>query len=391
MAILYNTAIEMKILAIDTSCDDTCASVLEDDRILSNVVSSQIDLHKKWGGVVPNLAKRAHEQRITPVIVEAMTSVAKIPINKFQFSNNKQFSPAVAGQAPAVAGQANFNDQEIITGKYMKEIDVIGVTYGPGLAIALGVGIEKAKELAKKYKKKLVAVNHIEGHILSNLAKNSRGKPERKFKWPALVLTVSGGHSKIVLMEGVGKYKTVGETLDDAAGEALDKISKLLGLGYPGGAVIERLAEKGDEKFLELPRPMKGQKGFDYSFSGLKTSFYYKIKKWKKERVAKNFANLAASFQRAVFDSLLNRFEKAIDYYQPKSLMASGGVLANELLRKDLRILARKKDLKIYLPWSKKLNTDNAGMIGVATFYKAKRREFVKDIKGLEREARAEL
>ena len=351
MAILYNTAIEMKILAIETSCDDTCASVLEDDRMLSNVISSQTDLHKKWGGVVPNLAKRAHEKRVGPVVEEALKRA----------------------------------------GTKMKEIEVIGVTYGPGLAIALGVGIEKAKDLAKKYKKKLVAVNHIEGHILSNLAKNSRGKPERKFKWPALVLTVSGGHSKIVLMKRVGKYETVGETLDDAAGEALDKISKLLGLGYPGGAVIERLAEKGDEKFLELPRPMKGQKGFDYSFSGLKTSFYYKIKDWKKERVAKNFANLAASFQRAVFDSLLNRFEKAIDYYQPKSLMASGGVLANELLRKDLRKLARKKDLKIYLPWSKKLNTDNAGMIGVAAFYKAERGEFVKDIMGLEREARAEL
>jgi N6-L-threonylcarbamoyladenine synthase len=341
----------MKILAIETSCDDTCAAVLENDRIISNVISSQIDLHKKWGGVVPDLAKRAHEEKIKPVVEEALKR-ARVK---------------------------------------MGEIEVIGVTYGPGLAIALGVGIAEAKRLAKKYKKKMVRVNHIEGHILSNLAKNSKGKPEREIEWPALVLTASGGHSKIVLMKEVGDYETVADTLDDAAGEALDKASKMLGLGYPGGAVMERLAEKGDENFLDLPRPMKGRKGFDFSFSGLKTSFYYKIKDWKKEKVAKNFANLAASFQRAVFDSLLNRFEKAIDYYKPKTLLASGGVLANELLRKDLRKLAKKKGVKIYLPWTKKLNTDNAGMIGVTTFYKAKRNEFVKNIEKLDREARAKL
>ncbi|MBU3935262.1 tRNA (adenosine(37)-N6)-threonylcarbamoyltransferase complex transferase subunit TsaD [Patescibacteria group bacterium] len=340
-----------KILAIETSCDDTCAAVLDGDRILSDVISSQIDLHAKWGGVVPNLAKRAHEEKIGPIVEEALKR-ARVKI---------------------------------------EEIDLIGITYGPGLAVALGVGIEKAKDLAKKYKKKLVAVNHIEGHILSNFLKNSRGKPERKIELPALVLTVSGGHSKIVLMKKIGKYEVKGETLDDAAGEALDKASKLMGLGYPGGAIIERLAEKGDEKFLDLPRPMKGRKGFDYSFSGLKTSFYYQIKDWSKEKIGKNFANLAASFQEAVFDSLLIRFEKAVDYYCPKSLMASGGVMANQNLRKRLKKLAKKRNLPLYLPWSKKLNTDNAAMIGVVAYYKAKRGEFVKNISKLDREPRAKL
>jgi len=340
-----------KILAIETSCDDTCVAVVQNDCILSNVISSQIDLHAKWGGVVPNLAKRAHKERIDGVVKEALKRARM----------------------------------------RMKDIDAIAVTYGPGLAVALGVGIDKAKRLVKKYGKKLVAVNHIEGHILSNFAKNSKGKPVREIKFPALVLTVSGGHSKIISMKGVGKYKIVGETLDDAGGEALDKAAKLMGLGYPGGPVIERLAEIGAEDFLKLPRPMKGRKGFDYSFSGLKTSFYYQIKDWSRERVAKNYENLAASFQRAVFETLINRFEKAIDYYKPKMLLASGGVMANMRLRKDLRKLARKKDLVIYMPWDKKLNTDNAAMIGVAGYYKAKRGEFVKNVDKLEREARPRL
>ena len=350
MSIIYNTQV-MEILAIETSCDDTCAAVVRDNRMLANVIWSQIDLHAKWGGVVPNLAKRAHRERIGAVIAEALKRARR----------------------------------------KMEDIDVVAVTYGPGLAVALGVGIDKAKELAGKYKKKLVAVNHIEGHILSNFVKNSKGKPIRQIKFPALVLTVSGGHSKIVKMAGVGKYRVVGETLDDAAGEALDKAAKLMGLGYPGGPVIERLEEDGDEDFLELPRPMKGRKGFDYSFSGLKTSFYYSIKDWSKKRVAKNYCNLAASFQRAVFESLINRFEKAIDYYKPKMLLACGGVMANMRLRKDLRKLARKKGLVIFLPWDKKLNTDNAAMIGVAGYYKALRGEFVKNVDKLDREARAKL
>jgi len=271
----------MKILAIETSCDDTCAAVLENDRVLSNVISSQTDLHAKWGGVVPDIAKRAHMERIEPVIAEAILR-SKIHDSR---SKNKNF--------------------EKIIEEGMKEIDVIGVTLGPGLAIALGIGVNKAKELAEKYKKPLVAVNHIEGHIWANFLKNKNGKPERKLELPALALTVSGGHTKIVLITNPSKspsatplspltkeepnkfvYKVIGETLDDAAGEALDKAAKMLGLGYPGGPILERLAKNGDINFLELPHPLADKKILDYSFSGLKTSFYYKVKDWPTEKIS---------------------------------------------------------------------------------------------------------
>ena len=284
----------MKILAIETSCDDTCAAVLENDRVLSNVVSSQTDLHAKWGGVVPDIAKRAHQARIMPVIETALKR----------------------------------------SGIKMENIEVIAVTKGPGLAIALSIGVNTAKELAIKYDKELVAVNHVEGHILANLAKNRQGKPERKIEFPALALTVSGGHTKIVLAKDIGKYEVVGETLDDAAGEALDKAAKLLGLGYPGGPVIERLALNGKTGLLKLPTPLADKKILDYSFSGLKTSFYYQIKDWPKEKINKNLANLAADYQEAVFEHLVRKFKLATEKYQPKTLMAAGGVLANLELRK---------------------------------------------------------
>ncbi len=354
----------MKILAIETSCDDTCSAVLHEDRVLSSVISSQVNLHAQWGGVVPNIAKRAHGERIDPVIADSLRKAFKI---------KKQ------------------RDVETYIDLGMREIDVVAVTYGPGLAIALGVGIGKAKELALKYKKKLVAVNHIEGHLLSNWVKNSQGKPEREIVFPALSLTVSGGHSKIVLIKEVGKYEIVGETLDDAAGEALDKAAKLMGLGYPGGAVIERLALGGDENWMELPRPLSKQKTFDYSFSGLKTAFYYQIKEWPKEKISDNLANLAASFQKAVFDTLLMKFDKAVDFYMPKTLLASGGVMANDNLRKRLRRMAAEKSLPIFMPAKKELNTDNAAMIGLVGYFKALRGEFVEDIESLDRDARAVL
>jgi tRNA N6-adenosine threonylcarbamoyltransferase len=341
----------MKILAIETSCDDTCAAVLDGKKILSNIISSQIDLHKEWGGVVPNIAKRAHMERLEPVINEALKR-ARLK---------------------------------------MEDIEVIGVTLGPGLAIALSVGVNKAKELSKKYNKKLIAVNHIEGHIFSNLLKNKNGNPKRKIKYPALVLTASGGHTKLVLVKKIGKYEIVGETLDDAAGEALDKAAKMMGLGYPGGPVIERLAEDGDINFLELPRPLADKKILDYSFSGLKTSFYYKIKDWPKNKVLKNVKDLSASFQNAVFDSLIRKFKLAIEKYQPKTLMASGGVLANLELRKQLRKVAKENELEILMPFKKELNTDNAAMIGIVAYYKALRKEFVKNIDKVDRDPRMKI
>jgi len=384
----------MKILAIETSCDDTCAAVLENDKILSNVISSQTDLHSKWGGVVPNIAKRAHTERIEPVIIEALI----------------RSNPSVLRTSPLEKGRS-FNEEffKIL----MEEIDVIGVTLGPGLAIALGIGVNKAKELAIKYNKKLVAVNHIEGHIWANLLKNKKGNPERKIEFPALALTVSGGHTKIILISkdqflnqnpSVLRtapldereqyldqrliYTVVGETLDDAAGEALDKAAKMLGLGYPGGPIIERLAQTGDINFLDLPHPLADKKILDYSFSGLKTSFYYKIKDWPKEKIYQNLNNLAATFQNAVFETLLRKYKLAIEKYQPKTLLASGGVLANIEIRKRLRKLAKVVGLPIYMPPQKNLNTDNAAMIGIVAYQKALRGEFVEDLDKLDRDPR---
>lgn len=356
----------MKILAIETSCDDTCAAVLEDDKVLSNVISSQIDLYKEWGGVVPNIAKRAHQERIVPVIIEALKKGFRI--YDLRFTNKTG---------------------ELIK-KLIKEIDTIAVTVGPGLAPALGVGVETAKELATKYNKKLVAVNHVEGHILSNWVKNSKGLPGRKIDLPALVLTVSGGHTKMILMNGLGGYEIVGETLDDAAGEALDKASKLLGLGYPGGPVIERLAQGGDKDFLKLAHPLPNKKILDYSFSGLKTSFYYQIRDWPKEKIGRNLNNLAASLQGAVFELLVRKYKLAIEKYQPKSLLAGGGVMANLELRKRLRKLAKNMGLPIFMPVKRWLNTDNAAMIGVVGYYQALRKEWA-DPKTLDREPRAEI
>ena len=362
----------MKILAIETSCDDTCAAVLENDRLLSSVISSQTDLHAKWGGVVPDIAKRAHAERIEAVIAQALKCLNP---------------PALRAPSLDKEGLKN-NKVDFIIEEGMKMIDVIAVTLGPGLAIALGVGVNKAKELAIKYNKKLIGANHVEGHILANLIKNKEGKPERIIEFPALALTVSGGHTKLILMKEIGDYTVIGETLDDAAGEALDKAAKMMGLGYPGGPIIERLAEKGDKKYLVLPRPLSGQKNFDYSFSGLKTSFYYQIKDWPKEKIGENLANLSASFQDAVFDSLLIKFKKAVEFYNPKTLLASGGVMANLELRKRLRKMAKEFKTPLLMPVKKQFNTDNAAMIGITAYYKALRDEFVEDKEELDRDPR---
>jgi len=327
----------MYILALETSCDDTCAAVLKDTCILSNVISSQTDLHKTWGGVVPDIAKRAHQERILPVIETALKR-AKLKI---------------------------------------EDLDLIAVTQGPGLAIALSVGINTAKDLATKYHKKLIAVNHVEGHLLANFLNNSSGKPARPLIFPALALTVSGGHTKIVLIKKIGDYQVVGETLDDAAGEALDKSAKLLGLGYPGGPVIERLSQKGDSTFLKLPTPLRDRSILDYSFSGLKTAFYYQIRDWPKNKINRHLADLAASFQEAVFTTLLRKFSLTIEKFHPASLLLSGGVAANLTLRKKTRSLAKKYQLPLYMPFKKELNTDNAAMIAIAAFYQAQRGKYL--------------
>ena len=332
----------MKILAIETSADETAAAVTEGRKILSNVIYSQIFIHTKYGGIYPALAKRAHEEKINPVVEKAMT--------KFPF----------------------------------KEIGYIAVTQGPGLAVALEVGIKKAKELAKKYQKKLISVNHLEGHIYSAFVQNSQGNPKRDFKFPYLALIVSGGHTEFVVFKNHLEYQVIGETLDDAAGEALDKAAKLLGLGYPGGPVLERLAkEVGNEDFHLFPRPMLKSKDLNFSFSGLKTSFYYFLK--KNPNKTSEVKLLASSFQEAVFDTLIKKTEKAIKQTGINRLVVGGGVIANFHLRQLFRKLVGKHHGEVLFPSYKYLTGDNAAMIGVVAGFKAEKNLFVKNIDELDR------
>ncbi|KKU29100.1 MAG: putative tRNA threonylcarbamoyladenosine biosynthesis protein Gcp [Candidatus Amesbacteria bacterium GW2011_GWA2_47_11b] len=319
----------MKILAIETSCDETCAAVTEGTNILSNVVYSQIDLHKEFGGVVPSIAKRAHEERIELIINKAI--------------------------------------QEL--GVRSQELDAVAVTAGPGLAIALEVGIRYAKELAKKWNKPLIAVNHIEGHVVSGLT------PEVKF--PAMALVVSGGHTELIWVEKIGQYKIVARTMDDALGEALDKAARMLGLGYPGGAELEKRAALGNPKIYPLPLPMARSKELAFSYSGLKTAFYRLISAKGQVLSAKDTNDLAASFQKRAFEHLIRMTRRVIQDsgFMIHDLLVGGGVAANTKLREEIKKLSEEVGINVYFP-QKGMYGDNAGMIGIAAGFKAERGEF---------------
>ncbi|MBI5151586.1 MAG: tRNA (adenosine(37)-N6)-threonylcarbamoyltransferase complex transferase subunit TsaD [Candidatus Pacebacteria bacterium] len=331
----------MIILAIDTSCDDTSVAISSDNVVLANIIFSQVALHKEWGGVVPTIAKRAHQEHIDGVIQKAMKQ-AKMSLSS---------------------------------------IEVFGVTQGPGLAIALEVGIAKAKELASTYNKPLVAVNHMEGHLYANFAA-THSSQKKDIQFPALVLLVSGGHSDLFIMRDHGHYEKLGEKLDDAVGEAFDKVARMLGLGYPGGALLAKLAEKGDSSIYKFPVPLHQVKDFNFSYSGLKTA----IQRVIKEKTANGtllaqyeICDISASFQRVAIHHLIERVERALQIYEVKSLLLGGGVSANLLLRKHLRNIAKKYHVEFFYPKNKKLCMDNAAMIAVTAWYKAMRGEFVKD------------
>lgn len=342
----------MKILAIDTSCDETSVAIVEGRKVLSNIVYSQVLLHKEFGGVMPSLAKRAHQERIDWVVCKALQS-AKIQI---------------------------------------EEIDVVAVTKGPGLAIALEVGINKAKELADMYSKKLVAVNHMEGHIYSCFVQNSKGKPDHEFAFPYLVLLVSGGHTELVLFKDHLTYEIIGETLDDAVGEALDKAARMIGFGYPGGPVIEQLAREVDfgDKY-KFTRPMMRSEDFDFSFSGLKTAFLYFTRKMSDKEKAKEVKHLASSFQEAAFQTLVFKTEKAIKKYNVNRVLIGGGVAVNKRLRNLMRAMVKKHKGTVQFPTYKYLNFDNAAMIGLVAHYRAEKGLFVKEDSELDRVPRMSL
>ncbi|MBU2577505.1 tRNA (adenosine(37)-N6)-threonylcarbamoyltransferase complex transferase subunit TsaD, partial [Patescibacteria group bacterium] len=270
------------------------------------------------------------------------------------------------------------------------QLSAVAVTQGPGLAIALEVGIKKAKEIALEHCLPLISVNHMEGHIYSTLSQNKNGNPKREVAFPALCLLVSGGHTQLVFMKGHGEFELIGETLDDACGEALDKAAKILKLGYPGGPIIERLAQKGEPDF-PLTRPLKEKTDLNFSYSGLKTQFLYLVENLNEEEFGQNIANLAASFQEAAFEQLVRKTSFAIKMYQPKTLLCGGGVIANQRLRSLLRKLARQEKITAYFPPVNKLIGDNAAMIGVAAGYKLQRKEFVENIESLDRKPRMTL
>ncbi|MDQ3076422.1 MAG: tRNA (adenosine(37)-N6)-threonylcarbamoyltransferase complex transferase subunit TsaD [bacterium] len=339
----------MKILAVDTSFDETSVAVTENDRILSNKISSEIEVHKLSGGVIPSVARRMHQEKIDLVIKQALIQ-AKLKL---------------------------------------EDMDYFAVTYGPGLAIALEVGIQKIEKLALEYNKKIIKVNHMEGHIYSALARNSKGNPKIEYKFPLLALLVSGGHTEIVLMKDHGSYEIIGRTLDDAVGEAFDKVGRMLEIGYPGGPMIEQIAKDGNENAYPLPIPMTKTRNTDMSYSGLKTAVLYLTRKVFTEDMdpkekAKITRDIAASFQKTAIDSLILKTKIALENISKqneveiKDLILAGGVAANNLLRKRFR-MAFTKNHRIHFPTDKKLFCDNAGMIGVAAYHNALRNNFVTE------------
>jgi len=316
----------MKLLAIESSCDETAAAVVEDGRhILSNVVSTQIEIHAKWGGVVPELASRRHLESIGPVVDEALKR---------------------AGVTPDA-------------------LDAVAVTYGPGLVGSLLVGLEYAKALAWAHGKPLVPVHHIAGHIHAPFLAFDH------IPLPALALVVSGGHTSLFLMKELGVYELLSRTRDDAAGEAYDKVAKLLGLGYPGGPIVDKLAATGrdDAVFFKMAKMSDGRP--DFSFSGLKTAVLQHVKKHdiqpvaSRDAVPQDVRDLLASFQKAVVTALLHRLKDAVERRRPASVILTGGVAANSRLRKDAQTLMSTLSVPLFVP-PLNLTTDNAAMIGAA-------------------------
>ncbi len=344
----------MTILGIDTSFDDTAAAVVQNTTVLSNVLSSQLPAFQEYGGVVPRLARLNHEQHIDQVIAAALKRA----------------------------------------GVSWDEIDAIAVTQGPGLAITLEVGITKAKALATLHHKRLIAINHLEGHLLSFLAHPLK-KPEPKLLLPALAILVSGGNTQFVLVKTIGSYQVLGQTQDDAMGEAFDKVGRMLGLGYPAGALVEKLAKSGRLGKIIFPIPMRTVKSSNTSFSGLKTAASRVIDSLKTQKNAQltkqDIADVALGFQTACITHLIEKASIALASLKVKTLIAGGGVVSNLALRGQLRQLAKQQDLTLLLPYSKKLCVDNAVMIAICGYFKASKHEFIGDFSLLDRLPNARL
>lgn len=311
------------ILAIESSCDETSAAVVVNGReVLSNIIASQIDTHKKFGGVVPEVASRMHIEVVSGVVQEALEEA----------------------------------------GVTLEQIDAIGVTYGPGLVGALLVGLQFAKGLAFSTKKPLVGVNHIEGHICANYIQHKDLKP------PFVSLVVSGGHTFIVHVKDYGVYEVIGQTRDDAAGEAYDKVARALGLGYPGGPKIDKLAREGNPDAIAFPKAHFHDKSLDFSFSGVKSAVLNYLNKAKMQNVEVNKADVAASFQKAVIEVLKDNVMETCKSRNVKKIAIAGGVASNSALRETIMNAASKKGIEVLFP-APVLCTDNAAMIGSAAYF----------------------
>ncbi|MDL2296050.1 tRNA (adenosine(37)-N6)-threonylcarbamoyltransferase complex transferase subunit TsaD [Lachnospiraceae bacterium OttesenSCG-928-E19] len=311
------------ILAIESSCDETAAAVVVNGReVLSNTIFTQIDLHKVYGGVVPEIASRKHIEKINQVIEEALLEA----------------------------------------GKTLDEIDAVAVTYGPGLVGALLVGVAEAKAIAYAKKLPLVGVHHIEGHIAANFIEHKELKP------PFVCLVVSGGHTHLVRVVDYGEFEILGRTRDDAAGEAFDKVARAIGIGYPGGPKIDKLSKEGDENAIKFPKAHIEGAPYDFSFSGVKSAVLNYLNGCQMRGEEYCTADVAASFQKAVVDVLVENAMKAIDEFEVKQFAIAGGVASNSSLRSAMERACKEKGVAFYCP-SPVYCTDNAAMIGVAGYY----------------------
>src|SRR3989344_4807627 len=332
----------MIILSIETSCDETAISIVKAKcssidklsfAILANKVSSQIDIHQKYGGVYPMLAKREHLKNL-PIILKEV----------FKETNYSEDNPP---------------------------IDLIAITYGPGLEPALWTGINFAKKLSEKWNKPLSPINHMEGHIFSALVNQNKEKfLISNFQFPIMALLISGGHTELVLMKNWFKYKIIGQTRDDAVGEAFDKVARLLGLPYPGGPEISKLAEKGKENSeIKLPRPMINSNDYDFSFAGLKTAVLYKVKKIPR-LTNKTKIEIAKEFQEAVIDVLIRKTIRAVKEYKIKTVILGGGVSANKQIQEAFKKTCQKNNIQLFFP-TIEMTTDNALMIAIAGYLRS--------------------
>lgn len=322
------------ILGIESSCDDTSAAVIKDGYLLSNVVASQA-VHESYGGVVPELASRAHQQNIVPVVHEALKRAG---ISK-------------------------------------EELSAVAFTRGPGLMGSLLVGVSFAKGFARSLDIPMIDVNHLVGHVLAHFIK-AEGDENKQPKLPFLCLLVSGGNSQIILVKSHSEMEIIGQTIDDAAGEAIDKCSKVMGLGYPGGPIIDKMARQGNPKAFEFNKPHIA--GFDYSFSGLKTSFLYSLRDWMKDDpdfIEKNKNDLAASLEKTVVDILMDKLRKVAKEYKIKEVAVAGGVSANTGLRNAFVEHGKKYGWNVYIP-KFSYTTDNAAMIAMSGYFKYLDKDF---------------